>query len=452
MSSRSHHTRCASEAQPSLAAPDLWDGEIVPHLPPDLEQQARILGAFQRRRALKCATDLLRALLASVLIATSLQHLSAWAVLTDVADISAPAWHKRLIRSIPFLDWLLKELLASPLPPMRIFPRAEGNILLVDATRLRQTGGCGDDWRLHTAYNFSIGRIAQVTLTDQSGGEHLGYYQLQPGDIVVADNGYGYRRSVATVRKQQAHLLIRVRPSTFPFEQHDGKLLDVVTQLRKRGPTVREWSGWCQDQDGERYRVRLIAAKLPPQEAARARARARKNARDHGRKLQAQTLELASWVLLITTLPQKRWDAGMLLKLYRLRWQVELLFKRMKSLLHLGQIVATKRESVEARVLCLLIAWALQEGEARLVREQLVRLGQTEIRLPSSWVETVVSVDVLRQQVRGCWGAARLHSCMARLSRFLTRRKRMKREHQETSMRAWLERLPRPNLVLEDAV
>lgn len=452
MSSRSHHTRCASAPQPTLAAPDLWASEIVPHLPADLEQQARILGAFQRRRALNCATDLLRALLAAVLIASSLQHLAAWAVLTDVADISAPAWHKRLIRSIPFLEWLLAELLAPPLPPLRIFPRATGNILLVDATCLRQRGGSGADWRLHTAYNFSTGRLAQVTLTDQSGGEHLGYYRLQPGDIVVADNGYGYRRSVASVCKQQAHVLMRIRPSTFPFEQQNGQVVDVVAQLRKRGPAVREWRGWCRDADGERYRVRLIAAKLPPAEAALARKRARQRARDHGRKVQASTLELASWVLVITTLPELRWDAAMVLRLYRVRWQVELVFKRMKSLLHMGQIQASKRESVEARVMALLVGWALQEAEAALVREQLTRLGQGEVRLPSTWVMTVVSAEVLRQQVRGGWGAARLHSCLAQLQRFLTTRRRVRREHQETSMRAWLERLPRPNLVLEDAV
>jgi hypothetical protein len=452
MSSRSHHTRYASPPQLSPTAPDLWNSEIVPQLPPDLEEQARILGAFQRQRALKNATDLLRALLASVLLATSLQHLAAWAVVTDLADISAPAWHKRLLRSIPFLEWLLTELLASPLPPLRIFPHTDGNILLVDATCLRQSGGCGDDWRLHSAYNFSAGRLAQVSLTDQSGGEHLGYYRLRMGDIVVADNGYGYRRSVATVRKQQAHLLIRIRPSTFPFEQLDGQVLDVVAQLRKRGPNVREWNGWCHDADGERYRVRLIAAKLPAAEAALARKRARQNARDHGRKVQASTLVVAGWILLITTLPASRWDALALLRLYRVRWQIELLFKRMKSLLHLGQIRAKKRESVEARVLCLLVAWALQEAEAAQMREQLKRLGQAQMRLASTWELTVVSIDVLRQQVRGSWGAARLHSCLARLQRFLTGRHREQRAHQETSLRAWLHRRPRPNLVLEDGV
>ena len=399
-----HHTVSAASTQAACTQSDLWATEVVPHLPPDLDEQARILGAFRRRRAVACATDLLRAVLASVLVATSLQHLGAWAVLAGVADISAPAWHKRLIRSQPWLAWLLAELLVPPLPPLRLIPQASGNILLVDATCLRQPGGSGDDWRLHTAYNFTTGRLAQVTLTDQSGGEHLGYYRLQPGDIVVADNGYGYRRSVATVCKQQADLVIRVRPATFPFEQADGQVVDVVAQLRKRGPSVRAWRGWCTDADGERYRVRLIAAKLPPAEAAAARRRARQNARDHGRTVQPQTLLVAGWVLLITTLPVARWDAAAVLRLYRVRWQVELVFKRMKSILRLGQLRGRMRASIEAQVLALLVAWALQAEEAAWVRQHLARVGHGALGLVSSWTLSVLSVDVLRQQVRGGWG------------------------------------------------
>jgi hypothetical protein len=456
MSRQPHHTLSTPSTQaPTQALPltDLWASEVVPHLPPDLEQQARILGAFQRRRALACATDLLRAVLAAVLVATSLQHLGAWALLAGVADISAPAWHKRLIRSRPWLAWLLAELLAPPVPPVRLLPQASGTILLVDATCLRQIGGTGADWRLHTAYNFTTGRLAQVTLTDQSGGEHLGYYRLQPGDIVVADNGYGYRRSVATVSKQQAALVIRVRPATFPFEQADGQTIDVVARLRKRGPSVRAWHGWCTDGDGERYRVRLIAAKLPPADAAAARRRARQNARDHGRQVQPQTLLVAGWVLLITTLPAARWDAAAVLRLYRVRWQVELVFKRMKSILRLGQLRGHTRASIEAQVLALLVAWALQTTEAAWVRQQMARLGQETGGIVSSWRLTVLSVEVVRQQVRGGWGQARLRSCLERLQRFLTSRPRPDRQHQETVVRTWLERRPPPSLlVVEEAV
>src|SRR4028119_432095 len=84
MPSRSYHTPSQPSAQVDPCSTDLWANEVVPHLPADLEEQARILGAFRRRRALVNATTLLRALLASVLITTSLQHLACWAVVSDV--------------------------------------------------------------------------------------------------------------------------------------------------------------------------------------------------------------------------------------------------------------------------------------------------------------------------------------------------------------------------------
>lgn len=451
MPSQSYDTSCPSSTQGCSDSLDLWTSEVLPLLPADLEQQARILGAFQRRRAIADASSLLRAVLASVLVATSLRHLACWAVAADIAAISSPAWHKRIQNCRAWLLWLLAEILATPPSPgqLRLLPNADGNILLVDATFLGQPGGSGDDWRLHTMYNFTVGRLVQVTLTDQSGGEHLGHYRLQPGDIVVADNGYGYRRSVGLVRKQQAHLVCRVRPATFPLEQASGATIDLVADLRRPGAKWREWYGWCRDADGERYRVRVIAVKLPPGEAQAAQRRARQNAQRHGRNVQAATLEVAGWVLVATTLEPTRWDAAAVMRLYRVRWQIERLFKRMKSVMQLGTIRGQTVASIEASVLAVLVAWALQEDQAAWVRHQLAHLSD-ETWVPSTWSLTVLGTDVLRQQVRGNWGLARLHAILPTIQRYLTSRLRRDREHQETAVRRWLECRPLPNLVIQE--
>src|SRR5512145_350205 len=451
MSRQPYHTARPLRLQAEPLITDLWTDEVLPHLPPDLETQAHHLGAFQRRRGLASATDLLRSLLAAVLVTTSFRHLGAWAVLAGVADISAPAWHKRLVRARPWLQWLLSTLLAAtPLPRQRNLP-SRPTILLVDATTLGQPGGTGDDWRLHMAYDFTAGRLAQVTITDQSGGEQMRYYHLRPGDIGVTDGAYGYRRSVATMRKQQAHLVARIYPATFPVETDAGHVLDVVAQLRKRGEAVRVWTGWCRDADGEQYRVRVIAAKLPPAAAAAARARARRNAQRHGRTVQPATLLLAGWILLVTTLPAATWDAADVLRLYRVRWQIELLFKRMKSIMALGHLRGRTAASLEAQILALLIAWVLQDAEAAWMRRmvtQLERQWQDGTVIGSSWSLTTLRVDLLRQQVRGGWGQARVAACLVRLQRFLTSRWRHDRDHQETVLRDWLARRPVPSLVI----
>jgi hypothetical protein len=283
--------------------------------------------------------------------------LGAWAVLTGLADISEAAWRKRLRASNDWLLWLLGELVAAPEVSALPCPRPAGRLVLVDASTLGQPGGTGDDWRLHLAYDLLAGRMHQVGVTDRRGGEHLERYRWHAGEVIVADRGYGYRRSVATAVRQQADVVVRIHPATFPLETEAGQPFNVLCWLRQRGSSAREWHGWCR-WAGQRYAVRLVAAKLDPTATRRAKRRARRKAQKAGRTITAPTLAVAGWLLLITTLDAATWATADVLYGYRARWQVELVFKKMKQLLRLNQIRSKHRTSVEATVRALLIAWA----------------------------------------------------------------------------------------------
>jgi hypothetical protein len=160
-------------------------------LPALLAQKARTLKAFQRKRAFASPSDLLRGLLVYALSPFGFRWLATWGVLSDTTDISAPAWHDALIRSSAWLLWLIAELLIANQPPLWLNQRVRRRVWVVDASMLGQVGQTGDAWRLHMGFDLLAGQVGQVHLTERCCGERLSHFQLEPGDLVLLDAGYG---------------------------------------------------------------------------------------------------------------------------------------------------------------------------------------------------------------------------------------------------------------------
>lgn len=187
-------------------------------------------------------------------------------------------------------------------------------------------------------------------------------------------------------------------------------------------------------------RVRVLALRLPPQAAQQARQRALRRASKHSRQVRAVTLAMAEWVLLVTTLDAGSWPADSVRRLYRARWQVELLFKRWKSLLQVNDLRVQQPVAVEAVLRLKLLAWLLQAAVAREVRALLTQVqtppvwSQQHSGAVSTWRLTALSIVTMRQQVQGSWTRAQLMRCLPRLRRFLVESRRQ-RLHQETTFR-----------------
>lgn len=432
-----------------------WEQEVLSQLPATTEQQAQTMGAFVRARKLTCVGDLLRGLLAYVLSVSSLRQLGAWAVLIDLANLSHVGWQKRLQHARGWLLWLLMELLAVPAPaPVGEHKR----IILIDGTRLKEPGGCGDDWRVHLGYDLLAGRLLDVRISDRHTAESLTLFDLRPGDLVVADRGYSRRGQWAFVIRKGGDIVIRLAVFQVPLLTEHGQPLDVLAWL-KECKVGRHQRRVLFEHEGQQFAGRLIACSLPEGAAERARAKERRKASKQQRQLKEETLYLCGWLLLFTSVPEKDWSEEQVLTLYRARWQIELFIKRLKQVLKLAQLRGKTAATNEATILALLVAWSLVQPEVSAARQvlcQAVRhwreahreaqttpkaiemdkpLAPTTMTL-SSWTISVMCVQTLRQLVLGCWTFARLQDCWPLLLRYQAHCRR--RPHQESTIRGQL--------------
>ena len=276
-------------------------------------------------------------------------------------------------------------------------------------------------------------------VTDKHTAESLQHFQLQCFDLLIADRGYGYRKNIAYAYKQQAYVILRFVPSTCPLLDRYGQPLDVVAWLKqvKKGKHCR--NAWC-IHEGKKYHVRIIASALPPEKAAEARKKREKEAKKKGKQLQPDTLFLVGWTLLITNLPKRPWSYKHILQLYRARWQIELLFKRMKQMMDMHVTRSKTPQGCESSLLAWLVIWALQEQEAHEARTILQQVHQCldspVLDIPegelSPWLLTAICVQTILMTVQGHWTSARLDLCLPYLQRFLygSPRKRRLQSHQ----------------------
>lgn len=421
-----------------------WEDQVLTKLPRDAEKQAFLLGACVRCREIKSAGDLLRALLAYVLCVSSFRHLGSWAVLLGIANISDTAWRKRLKQANAWLLWLLGALLAGPAVPVKQTTSPTlGRLILVDATRLKECGGTGDDWRIHSAYDLRESLLIQVHVTDKHTAESLQHFQLQRYDLLIADRGYGYRKNIAYAYQQQAYVILRFAPRTCPLLDSHGQALDIVKWLKqvKKGKHCR--NAWCIYKE-KKYRVRIIASALPPEKAAEARKKREKEAKKKGKQLQPDTLFLVGWSLLITNLPKRPWSYKRIIQLYRARWQIELLFKRMKQIMDMHIVRSKTPQGCESSLLAWLVIWALQEQEAHEARIVLQHVHQCldspVLDMPegelSPWLLNVICMQTLLMTIQGHWTRSRFDLCLPYLQRFLygSPRKRRLQSHQVCSL------------------
>ena len=302
----------------------------------DLDETAKGTGALLRKRQVSSADKLLRLVFAYALAGMPLRQTAAWAEVADVASISNVGLLKRLRRSADWLGYLLACKLAEQASPPSSSNRVP-RVRLVDATTVRIPVSQGTDWRIHLGYDLLRSRIDSIELTDVRGGETLTRFQFQPGELVLGDRGYAHRPGQYWVAHAGGTFIIRHNWSTVPLE--DFELFPWLRELPEAEAQAVDVTV-AADRKNEipSFPVRLVAARKSEAAAEKSRLKAIKAAAKKGKRPDPRTLEAAGYFMVLTTVPASTMSPGEVLDWYRFRWQVELAFKRLKGLIHLGEV------------------------------------------------------------------------------------------------------------------
>jgi hypothetical protein len=345
---------------------DHWP-EVSAYLPAgfDVEATARSRGAFTRAREIKDAETLLRLALAYGGLGMSLRETCAWAEAGEIASLRDPSLLNRLCKAAPWLGDIVAALIAE---------RANGpagrwagyRLRALDATSICQPGADRTTWRLHVGYDLATGQVDQLELTDLHGAENLQRLTYRPGDIVLADRCYTRPRDLRPVNDAGADFIVRTGWNSLRLLQPNGEPFDLfaalAAQAEQEGEVqVRIHEGNTEDPPPKPLMLRLVIRRKDPEQAQAEQKRLLKDAKKRSKQPDPRSLEAAKYILLLTSLPAAVFPPTDILALYRFRWQIELAFKRFKSLAGLDQLPAKNPELARAWIYARLIVALIAE-------------------------------------------------------------------------------------------
>jgi hypothetical protein len=277
-------------------------------LPLDLTSFVKRSGALERFRNVPDADAYIRTLLLYGMPKSTLESSAQIAREANLADLTPEALFKRLKKAPGMLEGLFFHLLTHAVEPAERF--GSYRLLAVDATVLTGPNAKGVDQKLHVVYDLGKGLPVWVEVTHaKDGGETLArHHSFGAGDLVLGDRGYGHERGLMSALKSKANFLVR-----FEFES-----IKLFNDLEERIDPLQ--ADGCIPQTGPADFCVYLADWVAPLRAIGER-------KPDGKV-----------VWLLTNLGEEELPIEQARKLYARRWQIELFFKRLKSLVDLDEL------------------------------------------------------------------------------------------------------------------
>jgi hypothetical protein len=356
-------------ADAGLALEENWK-ILVSLFPKDWVERAWETGAVERLRGFADEGALIRTLLLHVGRGYSLRETVVRAKASGIAEVSDVALMKRLRKSEEWLRSLCVSLLQENGAALA---GSDTGISLraFDATVVTEPGKTGSQWRIHYSLQIPSLKCDFFKISPSTGegnGESFTRFPVKENDFILADRGYCSPAGVGYVDKARAHLLLRLNTGALPLFSVPGKPFPLLQRLKSlpHAGQVGEWDVLVRAPKRD-VAGRLCVIRKSQQAIEEAFQKIHRQESKYGTRTKDETWEYGKYVMVYTTFP-RAYTAVKILEWYRLRWQIELAFKRLKSLAQLGHLPKYDDESSRA--------WLYGKLLVALLTEKLTRIGR----------------------------------------------------------------------------
>lgn len=286
--------------------------------------------------------------------------------------------------AVEFLKTVLERIIRTQIQTTdKHLPKTFGRILIKDSTcfqvshdlvkKYPGSGGAGSNAavRIQFEYDLLNGSIVDLSLSafneqDAKNSKNT-LDKIDQGDLVVRDLAYMGVEVLGGIKLQKASFLCRLGSTTAVFERKSNGCVEkldfthLYTHMRQCGLTQMKKNVFL---TGNLFPVRLLIYLLPSDVVAKRVRDKRQEATKKGRPEPTKKFRVRqNFNLLITNTSDAQISLEAGYEIYRLRWQVELIFKSWKSLFAINKVKDVKLQRLECyiygKLILLMIGWRL---------------------------------------------------------------------------------------------
>ena len=323
--------------------------ELIKRLPENYERACFENKAIERRREIKNPKELIKLVLLYLIGGYSQIEMSVIAAEMGIAKLNDSAFLKRFAKCREWLSWMVSKSIPKPIVEYTLPERLKGySIAAVDASDVTEKGRSGRTFRLHYAIELITLKCLSYKITGQKTGETLKNFAPKEKWILLADRIYGTLTSIEHCIQAKADFILRLRYGAFKLYDSNDNEINLLEKLCKVTSTIATdievyiklpISGFTQ--------LRICAIRIPDEKLENVKRKNKRNDSKKQRQTSVEALKMSEYVVVITALPTTI-SASDIISIYQLRWQVEIFFKRLKSIMDFGNVPLKREDSIHA--------------------------------------------------------------------------------------------------------